>query len=106
MSRKTFELTSLQTHKQMLLLESELNRAQLIVEWRDLQKSLQPWKQQANAVSSMASSVARMGTVFSNFFRGWTGRSGAGEKRSWLATLLNGASTGVSFWSALKSKSR
>jgi hypothetical protein len=53
MSGKNFHLTPLESRKQLLLVESELNRAQLLNELRDLSTEIQHLKGQVQAVGSL-----------------------------------------------------
>ncbi len=107
MPGENFHLTPLESRKQLLLVESELNRAQLINELRALKSEINHLKAQAHAIGSIASSAAQLATTFSAISRVFTHRNGEeGKSRSWISTLLNGARTGISLWSALRSRSK
>ena len=104
MSGKNFHLTPLDSRKQLLLVESELNRAQLLNELRDLNDEIHHLKGQVQAVGSLISSTAKLVTTFSAIGNAFTHRNvGDNGKPSWLATLLNGVGTGASLWGALRS---
>jgi hypothetical protein len=104
MSGKNFHLTPLESRKQLLLVESELNRAQLVNELRDLKSEIHHLQNQVQAVGSLVSSAAKLATTFSAIGSAFTHRgTGKNEKSSWISTLLNGARTGASIWSALRS---
>jgi hypothetical protein len=104
MPGKNFHLTPLEFRKQLLLVESELNRAQLLNELRDLSTEIQHLKGQVQAVGSLVSSTAKLAATFSAIGGAFTHRdAGENGKSSWLFTLLNGARTGASIWGALRS---
>jgi hypothetical protein len=104
MPGKNFHLTPLESRKQLLLVESELNRAQLLNELRDFKSEIYHLQDQVQAIGSLASSAAKLATTFSAIGNSFTHRD-AGEKgkSSWISTLLNGARTGASIWGALRS---
>jgi hypothetical protein len=105
MPGKNFRLTSLESRKQLLLVESELNRAQLINELRDFKSEIHALKDQVHAISSLASSAAKLTSTFSAIGYAFTHRkTGEKGKSSWISTLFAGARTGVSIWGALRSK--
>lgn len=108
MSRKTTELTTLQTRKQLLLIESELNRVQLAADWQQVKAGLEQTARQINAVTSMIESAARIGTSFTGFFQGASSsdKNDKGKKTSWISRIFNGARAGFSLWSTLKSQRR
>jgi hypothetical protein len=104
MPGKTFDLTPLESRKQLLLVESELNRAQLLNELRKLNTEIQHLKGQVQAVGTLVSSAAKVATTFSAIGSAFTHReAGENGKSSWLSTLINGARTGASIWGALRS---
>jgi hypothetical protein len=105
MPGKNLHLTPLESRKQLLLVESELNRAQLINELRDLKNEIHHLKGQVQAIGSIASSATKLATTFSAIGNAFTHRDDGGEKKksSWISTLLNGARTGASIWGALRS---
>jgi hypothetical protein len=104
MPGKNFHLTPLESRKQLLLVESELNRAQLLNELRDFKSEIHNLKEQVRAIGSLATSAAKLATTFSAIGNAFTHHD-AGEKgkSSWISTLLNGARTGASIWGALRS---
>jgi hypothetical protein len=107
MSGKNFQLTPLESRKQLLLVESELNRAQLVAELRDFKNELHQLEDQMQAIGSLASSAATLVNTFSAIGSAFAHRDGEDRKgKSWISTLLNGARTGVSLWSALRSHSK
>jgi hypothetical protein len=107
MSGKNFHLTPLETRKQLLLVESELNRVQLLNEIRALKNELGPLRQQLHAVGSLAASAAKLATTLSAVANIFSPRDKRGEaKESWFSTLLKGLQTGASLWETFKSQSK
>jgi len=103
MPGKNFNLTPLESRKQLLLVESELNRAQLLNELRDFKNEIHNLKDQVHAIGSLAASAAKLAATFSAIGSAFTHRNADGKgKSSWLSTLLNGARTGASIWWALR----
>ena len=104
MPGKNFHLTPLESRKQLLLVESELNRARLLNELRDFKGEIDNLKVQIHAIGSMASSAAKLANTFSAIGNAFT-HDGEDEqkKTSWISTILNGARTGASIWGALRS---
>lgn len=104
MPGKNFHLTPLESRKQLLLVESELNRAQLLTELRDFKIEIYNLRDQVQAIGSFASSAAKLAATFSAIGSAFTHRDGGEKKKSsWIATLLNGARTGASIWGAVRS---
>lgn len=104
MPGKNFNLTPLESRKQLLLVESELNRAQLLNELRDFKNEIHHLQDQVQAIGSLASSAAKLAATFSAIGNAFTHRDANGKgKSSWISTLLNGARTGASIWGALRS---
>ena len=103
MPGKKSQLTVLAARKRLLLAESELNRAQLVREmdaWKDQfhrsKERLEDLGHAASVTAKVAATVATAGRLFSR-------RNG---KRSWIASLLNGATTGTSLWYLFRSLRR
>ena len=105
MSSEKSELTSLEARKQLLLVESELNRAQLLNELRDFNNEVQHLKRQVGAIGSMAAVAANLTATFSAVGRAFAHREeGKNGKPSWISTLFDGAKAGTSLWRLLCSK--
>jgi hypothetical protein len=107
MPGKNPALTPLESRKQLLVVESELNRVQLLAEVHGFKKELGRLQQEIQVFGSLAASVAKMagifsavGGVFSQRRKEDTEDTG---RRSWVATLLKGLKTGVALWGALGS---
>jgi len=102
MPGENVHLTPLESRKQLLLLESELNRAQLLNEVHDLKNEIHRLKDQLHAIGSVASSAAKLADTVSAIGRAFSHRE-EGDKASWISRLLNGAKTGTSLWLLLRS---
>ena len=106
MHPKTTDLTGLQARKQLLIVESELNRAQLVAEWREVKTGMVRLADQISTVGSMAESIAKISASISTLFRGFSRNNGDGQESSWISTLFKGARAGASWWSSFRSHSR
>jgi hypothetical protein len=107
MPGKNFQLTPLESRKQLLLVESELNRAQLLNELRDFKNEIHHLGNQVQAVGSLASSAAKLASTFAAIGNAFTHRdSGEKKKSSWVSSLLSGARMGASLWGALRSNQK
>lgn len=103
MSGKTTGLTALEMRKQLLVVESELNRAYLVNELQAMKAGVRhvtgQVTDQLNMLGSLANSITKFGSMFTGFFDGLFGHGEQDEddkKSSWLSTLFNGARTGFS----------
>ncbi len=97
MPGKPVKLNSLEARKQLLLVESELNRAQLLNEVRELKITISQIKGQMHSIGAMAASAAKLATTFFAV-RHLFSRSEKGGGKSWLTALLKGAQLFASFW--------
>lgn len=104
MSGKTHGLTARETRRQMLLLESELNRKLWLTEWAGLRQEIQGLTGGLESLGSLASVAAQVAAVSTGFFQGITPRDppAAPAKSSWLAALLRGIRLGGVLWSVLR----
>jgi|ERR1700733_5032869 hypothetical protein len=88
----------------LLVVESELNRVQLLAEVRGFKNELGRLQQEIQAFGSLAASAAKLATIFSTvsgaFFHRHEENAG---RRSWISTLLKGLKTGAALWGALRS---
>ncbi|HVU08977.1 MAG TPA: hypothetical protein VHG89_10580 [Verrucomicrobiae bacterium] len=89
MSGKNPHLNPLATRKKLLLAESELNRAQLVQNWRMMTDEVHALANQARTIRSLASAVASLVAGLAAFRRQKS--APAADKPSWLQTLLKGA---------------
>jgi FtsH-binding integral membrane protein len=94
----------LQTRKQLLLAESELNRAQLVGEMAELTAEVRALAGRAKSIGLIASSATALLAGLAAFRRKKSGT--AGEKPAWLRTILNGAGLVSSLWLAFRPKER
>jgi len=101
MFRKNTALTPLETRKRILLLESELNRNQLLGDLQDatvgLHAQVERFRSLRKAASSAAVWVASM-----TAFRASPSLH-PGHKSSWLQSILLAARVSVTLWAAMKS---
>jgi hypothetical protein len=99
MSGKNYSLTPLEVRKQLLLVESELNRVQLLNDVRALQHEIQLVTNHVRAIGSFASSVAKMADTVSSIGSAFShDEKDKRSKPSWISSLINGARTGASLW--------
>lgn len=104
MPRKSVQLTHLATRKRLLLAESEVNRAELGKELRELQKGFTHIKKQVRTASSIASTAAMLATAISLFRKPHaSSHSNGAEKTSWITSALSGARLGTSLFLKIKS---
>ncbi|HEY1717878.1 MAG TPA: hypothetical protein VGH42_06240 [Verrucomicrobiae bacterium] len=100
-------MTPLETRKQLLLVESELNRVQLLNELRALKNEIHHLAHQAGEIGSLVSATAKLASTFSAIGRAFSHRDeGEKEKSPWIATLLKGARAGTSLWDLFRSRRR
>jgi hypothetical protein len=99
------KLTPIETRKQLLLLESDLNRAELIEAMRDWKNEVHRAKEHLTRLGTMASLAARIAATFSTARQLFSHPADAGKK-SWLSFLLDGVTTGTSLWYTLRSHRR
>jgi hypothetical protein len=94
-------MNPLSSRKQLLIAESELNRAQLLQEWQTLAAEGCALANQAKTLRSIVSASASLVTGLMSF-RHKKEPAPAGEKPSWLQTVLKGAGLVSSFWQAFR----
>ncbi len=97
-------MTTLATRKQLLLLESELNRAQLAREMAELRAGVGTLTGRAKSFTSIFSSAAVLVSALAAFRRGKP--ADAGARPSWPQTILKGAGLISSLWLAFRSQER
>lgn len=90
----------LQLRKELLVAESELNRAQLIVEWQALTAGARALTTHMKSISALASAAAMLVAGIGAFRRERALARSA--KSSWLETLLKGAKVATSIWMAFR----
>jgi hypothetical protein len=90
-------MSPLQSRKQLLIVESEINRAQLAGDMAVLTAGVRAFADHARSLSSIVSSVAALVTGLAAFRRG---KPAAAGKPSWWQTLLKGSSLISTIWRA------
>ena len=105
MSGKKIHLTALESRKQLLLVESELNRVQLGVELRELKGEVHHLQQQVHAFGSIASTAAKLAATFSAIGQAFTHKEAAAEKNkpSFFSKIFSGVRAGANIWGAVQS---
>ena len=93
-------MKALDSRKQLLIVESELNRAQLVQEWQMVRAEAHALVEQAKTVRSIASAVATLVAGLSACRR--RAAAPAAEKPSWLKTILKGAGVVSTFWAEFR----
>jgi len=108
MSGKITNLTPLQARKQLLVVESELNRRQLVADWMDVKAGVDHLAAQITTLTSVAESAVKLGATVTNFFHGFQAAKKHQEdeeeeesKPSWISGLFNLAKRGISLWQEL-----
>ena len=98
---KNPQINPLQSRKQLLLAESELNRAQLAGDVAALAANVRALTERAKTLGSIVSSAALLLAGLAAFRRGKPANAGA--KPSWVRTILKGAGLASTFWAAFRS---
>jgi len=94
-------MNSLESRKQLLLAESELNRTHLAADITELTEHVHALSGRAKTFTSVATSAL---TLVAAFQRARPATSGG--KRSWLQIILRGAGLVSTLWLAFRSMSR
>ena len=104
MLRRMPRVNPLQLRKELLIAESELNREQLVEEWRAMTVGIRTLGARAKYVGTLASAAALFVSGVSAFRRGRAASNGA--KFSWLQTAVQGSKVVSSIWLAFRARSR
>jgi hypothetical protein len=96
MSGKNPQLTPLQLRKQLLLAESELNRAQLESECLALRLEVQGFARRIRTVGCVVSVTTALVALLAAARR--PAAAPVAQKSSWLQTLLQGAGLLATLW--------
>ena len=99
---KTAHVSPLQSRKQLLIAESELNRAQLSEEWETIAHGVRDLAHRAKTVAVWASSAALLVAGVTALRRG-TPAPGT-SKSSWFQKILNGARMASTIWFAFRAR--
>jgi hypothetical protein len=97
-------MNPLDSRKQLLIAESELNRAQLVGDMTALAAGVRALTDRAQSFGSIASSVAVLVAGLAGFRRGQP--KDADAKPSWLQVILKGAGLISTLWLAFRSPGR
>jgi hypothetical protein len=101
---KNPRLNPLESRKQLLIAESELNRAQMVGDMAALTVGVRTLTDRARYFGSIASSAAVLVAGLAAFRRGEP--AGADAKPSWLRTILKGAGLISTVWQVFRSQGR
>jgi len=95
-------MTPLQSRKQLLLAESELNRVQMVATISTLASEARALTGRTKSFASIASSALALFAAF----QGSKAVAGGGKKRSWLQIILKSAGFISTIWLALRARHR
>lgn len=99
---KNPRLNRLRSRKQLLIAESELNRAQLVGDLAALTEGVHSLTDRARSFGSIASSAAVLVVGLAAFRRARS--APAATKPSWPQTILKGAGMVSTLWRAFRSR--
>lgn len=97
------KVASLKERKELLLMESELNRKHLLGALRDCKHGFHHTKNRLTQATTIASTASKLFNTFSSA-RSLFSRPHLNGKKSWLSTMIHGVTVGVSIWNTLRSK--
>ena len=104
MSGKPSRLKALESRKQLLIAESELNRAQLAGDLATLTADIRALSGRAKSFGVIASAAAAVVAGLTTFRRGQS--RDAGAKPSWLQTMFKSVGAISTLWQAFRSPGR
>ena len=97
---ETSHVSPLASRKQLLIAESELNRAQMSEEWRTMAQGVRNRAYRVNTMGAWISSAALLLTGLAALRRGPLAPGTA--KSSWFQDIVNGARLASTIWLALR----
>ena len=100
MPGKTSHVTPLESRKQLLIAQSELNRAGLAEEWQGMAHGVRDLAHRAKAIAVWASSAALLVAGLAAFRQSKV--MAAEEKPSWFQRGLRGTQLAYSIWLAFR----
>jgi hypothetical protein len=106
MSGKNIHMSPLESRKQILLAESELNRTQMVRDMGALKSDVRALTHRAKSLGSIASSAAVLVEMVAAYKHGKAKSVDAGMKPSWLQAVLKGAKLAGSIWLAFRARPR
>jgi len=95
-------MSPLESRKQLLIAESELNRSQMEADLAALKTEIVALSDRAKSISSIASSVAMLVAGLAGWRRGTS--IGAPVKHSWVQRILKGMGLVSTIWLAFRSQ--
>ena len=97
---KNTHMKPLELRKQLLITESELNRAQLVQEWRTMADEARSLAHQARTIGSLASAATSLVGGLLSLRRKIS--APAAEKPPWWQTILKGAGLVSTLWQSFR----
>ena len=97
-------MNPLESRKQLLIAESEINRVQMQEEWQTMRDGVRSFTGRAKSFGLIASAAAALVAGLAAFRRGKS--AAADGKSSWPQTLLKGAGVISNLWLAFRSTGR
>jgi hypothetical protein len=104
MSAKNPSLNPLNSRKQLLIAESELNRAGLVQDWQTMADDVHTLASRARNIGVFASAAAALVASIASFRRKKTSAA-VDEKSSWWRTVFKSAGMFYTFWQAFRPQS-
>ena len=104
MSGKNHRLNPLVSRKQLLIAESDLNRAQLVQDWQAVADKVHSLANRAGIISGLAAAVGSLMAGLTTLRRKKS--ASASEKPSWLQTILKGAELMSTVWQVFRPQDR
>jgi hypothetical protein len=95
-------MNAFELRKQLLIAESDLNRAHLLCEWQTMAADFSALARRAKTISGMASAAGWLVAGLTSF-RSKPSTSAA-ERPSWWQTILKGAGVASFLWSEFRSQ--
>jgi hypothetical protein len=94
-------MNPLNSRKQLLIAESEFNRAGLVQDWQTMADDVHTLANRAKNIGVFASAAAALVASIASFRRKKTS-STVDEKPSWWRTVFKSAGTFYTFWQAFR----
>ena len=91
-------MNSLQSRKQLLIAESEINRAQLVQDWKSMAKEAHLLADEMHTVRSVASAAASLIAGLASFRRKKSASPPPAAKSSWWQTVFTGVRAASTLW--------
>jgi hypothetical protein len=101
-ARRQLTIGEKRSRKQLLVADSELNRAQLSQEWQTMTLGVANLGHRAKTMAAWASSAALLAAGVSTLRRGPVALGNV--KSSWVQNILGGARLGSTIWFAFRNR--